>query len=190
MDDSNQIRILQAADELFNTRGYKSVTISDLAEKLGMSKKTIYLSFSGKEEIAAAVMELVMGRIADRFEQMEPGDDPIAALRSTLTQVKGEIVHLNPIFLEDIQKLLPDVWQRVQEFRVHKIMQIEHAIRAAQQLGLATEIDARLATVVFLETVQSLIRPDSLARHGFSIHEALDALIDIFVSGIAKRRTD
>ncbi|WP_369125254.1 TetR family transcriptional regulator [Alicyclobacillus fastidiosus] len=27
--------MLQAADELFNTRGYKSVTISDLAETIG-----------------------------------------------------------------------------------------------------------------------------------------------------------
>jgi AcrR family transcriptional regulator len=184
MEDFNRTRILQAADELFNTRGYKSVTIRDLAEKLGMSKKTIYQYFSGKEEIATAVIETVMGRIAEKFDRLKPGPDPIAELRSTLEQVKAEVVRMNPLFLEDIQKFLPDVWQRVREFRAQKIMQIEYSIRAAQQLGIATEVNARLATVIFLETIQSLIRPESLSRHGFSANEAMDALINIFIAGI------
>lgn len=184
MEDTNRTRILQAADELFNTRGYKSVTINDLAEKMGMSKKTIYQYFTGKEEIAASVIDTVMERISEKFDRFEPGPDPIPELRSTLEQVKAEVVRMNPLFLEDIRKLLPKVYQKIKETRAQKIMQIEHYIRVAQQMGKATtKVDARLATVIFLETVQSLSRSE-LSRLGFSKNETFDAVINLFISGI------
>ena len=41
-------KILDTATELFLTRGFKSVTMDDLAEEMGMSKKTIYSHFSNK----------------------------------------------------------------------------------------------------------------------------------------------
>ena len=153
-----------------------------------MSKKTIYQEyFSGKEEIAASAIETVMGRISEQFDRLKLDDeDPISELRSSLEQVKAEVARLNPLFLEDIQKLLPDLWQKVQEFRAQKIMQIESSIRAAQKAGMTTDLDARLVTVIFLEIVQSLIRLDSLSRHGFTATEAISALIDIFMTGITR----
>lgn len=184
MEDLNRTRILQAADELFNTRGYKNVTISDLAERLGMSKKTIYQYFTGKEEIATAVMETVMARISGKFEKLRPGNDPMTEVRSMLEQVKSEIVRLNPLFLQDIEKFLPELWRNITRFRAGKIMHIEHSIRAAQEMGIATEVDAHLATVVFLETVQSIARPEFIARHGFSVNDTIDALMNIFVLGL------
>lgn len=184
MEDCNRIRIIEAADVLFNMRGYKSVTISDLAEKLGMSKKTIYQYFNGKEEIAASVMKSAMERISEKFEGLGSGEDPILELRSTLMQVKDEVVRLSPLFLEDIQKFLPELWQSVKEFRAQKIMKMENSIRAAQQMGVATGIDAHLATVIFLEAVQALVTPEFISRHGFSLNETVDALMNIFVSGV------
>jgi AcrR family transcriptional regulator len=186
MDDSNRLRILQAADELFNTRGYKSVTISDLAETLGMSKKTIYQYFSGKEAIASAVMDQVMERIAEKFDRLdEPGTDPLAEIRLTFEQVKAEIARISPLFREDIRRLLPQVHQRLKEMRAEKIKKVEHCIRVAQQKGLAKKtIDARLATLALLEALQGLSDSD-LSRQGYSKFDAMDTVIDIFISGIA-----
>lgn len=186
MVDSNRLRILYAADELFNARGYKSVTISDLAEALGMSKKTIYQYFPGKEEIASAVVESVVGRISQTFDQLEePGEDPLADIRTTFEQVKAEVARLSPVFQDDIRRLLPEVYQRVRQMRAEKFQMIEHCIRIAQQMGKAKDtIDARLATLLFLEAVQGFSRTE-LSRQGFSKFDAIDTLIDIFVAGLA-----
>jgi AcrR family transcriptional regulator len=188
MDDSNRMRILQAADELFNARGYKSVTIRDLAERLGMSKKTIYQYFSGKEEIASEVMEHVMGRIVEKFDRLEksgPGENPLAEIRETFKQVKAEIARVSPLFREDIRKLLPQLNQRIKDVRAERIRKIEFCIRAAQQKGLAkATIDARLATLVLLASLQGLSSSSDLFQQEFSKFDALDAVIEIFVSGI------
>ncbi|WP_274650603.1 TetR/AcrR family transcriptional regulator [Paenibacillus humicola] len=185
MEETNRLRIVRAAQELFYIRGYKSVTISGLADKLGMSKKTIYQYFSGKEEIAAAVIEDTLSRIdaAIRLSEYE-SEQPLQALRHALEQVKKQIAGLSPLFLEDVQKLLPGLWQRIEQFRAGKIGFIERLLQRAQEAGLAKDISPRLAMVIFLEATQALVKPDALARHGFPMTDVLDALVDIFCTGV------
>lgn len=187
MTDLNRQRILDAAGELFNTRGYKSVTINDIAESLGMSKKTIYQYFAGKEELASSVVEAFMERVADKFDRLAPGQDPLSDIRALFEQIKTEVSRVSPLFQDDIRKFLPQVHQRMREMRAEKFKKVEECIRAGQRLGQVKEtIDPRLATIVFLEALQGFSRSD-LSRQGFSKFQAVDALIDIFLSGIAKQ---
>jgi len=48
--------ILKAARKLFFKRGYNPVTVSDIAKRVELSKGTIYLYFSSKEEICAQIL--------------------------------------------------------------------------------------------------------------------------------------
>lgn len=185
MEDSNRGRILAAATELFNTRGYRNVTIKDLAEKLGMSKKTLYLYFPGKEEIATVVVENILAKIGRRFEEADFSQDPLGVLRNTLEQIKSELVRFRPLFFEDVQKLLPKLWTRILEFRAQKIMTMERVIQEAQQAGRAKPVNAHLATLFFLEAVQAIMNPISLSHYGYSISEMFDTIAEIFLGGIA-----
>jgi AcrR family transcriptional regulator len=189
MEAVNRTRIVQAAYELFNIRGYKSVTISDLADRLSMSKKTIYLYFSSKEEIAAAVVEGVLNRITDTIETVEIQDGPpLELLENALNQIKNIIISVGPLFQEDVQKFLPDLWKRIETFRGEKLKFIERLLYKAQESGIVEGIDPHLAMVIFLESVQNLIRPDSVSRTGFAMADVLDAVIKIFSRGIIGTR--
>ena len=48
--------ILKAARKLFFERGFKSVTVDDIATKSEVSKGSIYLCFESKEEIYAQIL--------------------------------------------------------------------------------------------------------------------------------------
>jgi AcrR family transcriptional regulator len=56
MNKETHIRILEGANELFFSYGLKSITMNDIAQHLGMSKKTIYVFFKDKDEIVSAFM--------------------------------------------------------------------------------------------------------------------------------------
>ena len=43
--------IIQKATEMFLNLGFKSVTMDDLAQEMGISKKTIYSHFKNKTEL-------------------------------------------------------------------------------------------------------------------------------------------
>ena len=54
--DPNWQRIVDAARVHFFNHGFRSVTMDDLAEELGISKKTLYAHFPGKFDLLEAVL--------------------------------------------------------------------------------------------------------------------------------------
>ena len=57
--------ILAVAAELFGERGYDAVSLDDVAERLDVTKGSLYHYFSGKEELGAAAIE-TLGAAVDR----------------------------------------------------------------------------------------------------------------------------
>jgi AcrR family transcriptional regulator len=50
-------RILEAADELFYREGIRSVSVDTIAEKAGVTKRTLYYHFRSKDDLIAAYLE-------------------------------------------------------------------------------------------------------------------------------------
>jgi AcrR family transcriptional regulator len=66
-----QARILDAAQQLFLDKGYRSASIDDISEMAPASKPTIYAHFSGKEALFAAVVARTINELTD-FEGFTP----------------------------------------------------------------------------------------------------------------------
>jgi len=60
-----EIKILNTASNLFLSLGFKSVTMDDLANEMGISKKTIYKYFSNKEDLVDATTNYVHTQISE-----------------------------------------------------------------------------------------------------------------------------
>ena len=52
-------KILVKSLELFEAYGIKQVTMDDISETLGISKKTLYKHFAGKEELVNKVIQFL-----------------------------------------------------------------------------------------------------------------------------------
>jgi AcrR family transcriptional regulator len=50
-------QILDAAMELFQTKGYERTAVSDIVKKIGVAQGTVYYYFNSKHEIADALIE-------------------------------------------------------------------------------------------------------------------------------------
>lgn len=189
MDEAVRTRILHAAAELFNAKGYRNVTLSELAARLGMSKKTLYLHFSGKEEIAEAVLDRTLAAIAGKVAEAGGREgNPVHLFETTFKGIKQEIMKLNPLFLEDVQKYIPGLWGKVESFRARQLAFIEDLLKKGQQAGIVRDINPRLMTVMMTESIQQFVRPDFAAKHGFAMVDIADALFMLFVESIRTNR--
>ena len=56
-----RVEILNAAEDLFVTKGYEQTTTTDIMHRVGIAKGTLYYHFTSKEEILDALLER-MGR--------------------------------------------------------------------------------------------------------------------------------
>jgi AcrR family transcriptional regulator len=76
--------ILEAAWDLLTEKGYEDWTLSDLAERVGISRRTLYHHFPSKEAIAA---ETIARSKLKRIEEMmtfEPNLDPLNRLKAVI----------------------------------------------------------------------------------------------------------
>ncbi|HKB04144.1 MAG TPA: TetR/AcrR family transcriptional regulator [Gemmataceae bacterium] len=71
-------RILDATERLLARFGYDKSTVDDIAQEAGVSKRTIYLHFAGKEAVALASIDRVVGRVTGRLREIAAGDGPPA----------------------------------------------------------------------------------------------------------------
>jgi AcrR family transcriptional regulator len=188
MDEAVKLRIVKEAAALFNAKGYRTVTLSELATRLGMSKKTLYQYFSGKEDIAAAVLEVAMTAVAGAIAgQMRQRGDPLRLLQETFASIKQEVTKLNPLFIEHIQIHAPALWERLEAFRGRQLAFIEELLTRAKQADLIRDVNPRLVAAVMMESIQHMVRPDFAARHGGTMLEVADTLFALFLEGL---RTD
>lgn len=60
--------ILDAAYNVFSTKGYHNATVDDIAQHAGVSKGTCYQYFSGKEEVFLATLDRTLDKILAEAE--------------------------------------------------------------------------------------------------------------------------
>lgn len=91
--------ILEAAGELFATRGYTDTSLRDIADDAGIKAGSIYYHFASKEELYVEVMAIGIDLMDERFEAVAATapDDPHERLRE---HVRGhlEVLHAHHPF--------------------------------------------------------------------------------------------
>lgn len=87
-------KILIKATDLFLNLGFKSVTMDDLAQEMGISKKTIYSNFENKTKLVEACTMRV-------FESVSCGIDQICLLKKNPIEELYEIKRLVMEHLND-----------------------------------------------------------------------------------------
>jgi len=181
-------RILEAARELFLSRGFIRVTADDIAESLGISKATLYKEFPSKEEILRGVVRSIMAEIIARIDAIMKNDalSFVERLLALFTFVGGRISQFGPIFLKDIQKSAPDVWTEIEAFRRDRLLTNFNVILAAgHKQGLFRgDIDEDLLLRMFLKLVEEFVTPTELIRSGRSPAETFESVIKVFFQGI------
>ncbi|WP_164985285.1 TetR/AcrR family transcriptional regulator [Ammoniphilus sp. CFH 90114] len=58
--EERRLEIIQAAANLFSVKGYEKTAVNDIIQDIGVAKGTFYHYFNSKEEIADAVIQMVI----------------------------------------------------------------------------------------------------------------------------------
>jgi AcrR family transcriptional regulator len=76
MKAAQRQRIMLAADRLLARRGFRGMTIEDVAVEAGIGKGTTYLYFRSKEELALAVVDAHIHGTLERLRKLAGSDAP------------------------------------------------------------------------------------------------------------------
>jgi len=157
--------LLAAALELFTERGYAATRLDDVAKRAGVSKGTVYLYFSSKEDLFKAVIREGLVPVLERGEKMvdEHRGDTADLIRSL---IHGWWESIGSTPYAGITKLMISECRNFPElgsFYVEEVITRGHKlVRKALQRGLdrreLRDVDCEYATrLVFAPLVLQVI---------------------------------
>jgi TetR/AcrR family transcriptional regulator, cholesterol catabolism regulator len=131
-------RILIKAEELFMQFGIRSVSMDDIANNLGMSKKTLYQYYADKDELVDAVVDGHIKVIqTDCVGCRKDAKDAVHEIFITMERIMEEFNNMNPMVLFDLEKFHFNSYRR---FKEHKDKFMAQIIRDNIEWGIKDEL--------------------------------------------------
>jgi AcrR family transcriptional regulator len=94
-DPGRREAILDAAHTVFARKGYAAAGIADLAGELGIGHGTVYRYFDNKRDVAAAVLDRALTRIASVVTAEDPAaTDDLYAYRAQVERIGHRLYEL------------------------------------------------------------------------------------------------
>ncbi|MDQ6756317.1 MAG: TetR/AcrR family transcriptional regulator [Bacteroidota bacterium] len=184
-------RIKQKADELFRRYGIKSVTMDEIARKLGVSKKTIYQSFSDKDALVDEVVgDLLVYNQACCNKDKANATDAIHEVFLAMEMVQKMFEDMNPAILYDMERNHPATFQK---FLLHKnkfLFQIikENIERGKREELYRADVNTDVIAKIRLETMLLPFNQEIFPKNKFNLVELEKQMIEYYLFGIASMK--
>jgi AcrR family transcriptional regulator len=181
-------RIVAGARTHFFAHGFRAVTMDDLAEELGMSKKTLYANFDSKTALLEAVLTLKFHDLEIELSQLASLDpqDIASSMRRFLNCLQQHFQEIQPPFVRDVHRSEPELFRSISDRR-RKLVEAYFApiLSEGRKKGLIrADIPVRLITEILLETIDSVINPKKILELKITPEKALSVILTIFLDGL------
>ena len=181
-------RIKQKADELFRTYGIKSVTMAEIASRLGVSKKTIYQTFSDKDELVDHVVgDLLATTQMCCLTDKQKATNAVHEIFLAMEMVQQMFENMNPVILYDIERNHPATFQKFLQHKNKFLLQVlkENIERGKKEELYRNDINTDVIARIRLETMLLPFNPEIFPKNKFNLAELQQQLIEHFLFGVA-----
>lgn len=188
MEEKEKMRvtILEGTIQAFNRKGLK-FTMDDVANQLGMSKKTIYTVFRDKETMFFAMVDYMFDSIKESERQVL-GDKSLTTLEK-IRRVLGVLpegykdVDFRQLYL--LREKYPRIYKRVEERLESGWETIIGLMEQGMEEGVIRRVDIPIVKLMLEAAIEQFFQRDILIRNQISYAQALDEVVEILVNGIA-----
>lgn len=181
-------RILNTARKVIFGTGPSALTMELLSKELGISKKTLYVHFPGKDAILCAIVDGFAEKIHARLEEVVSNPK----LRSPeklclLIETIGEATaRLTPALLRDLERNAPVVFARIDAVRRRNIPYFfGRLIREGMAEGyIRSDVDPDFVCEFWLHAIRGLMSPEVMERFNLTPGQTVRRGVTLFMSGL------
>ena len=181
-------RIRQKADELFMRYGLRSVSMDDIANSLGISKKTIYQFFADKNELVDTVLEETLNDHKQKCDETtKVSQNAVEEIVLSMERIEHMFSNMHPSVMYDMQKYHPLAFAR---FLKHKNDYLYNVISKNLERGIheelyRPEIDIDIMSRYRVESMMMPFNPEFYSRSRHNLGEVERQLIEHYLFGVA-----
>jgi AcrR family transcriptional regulator len=112
--------LIDAAEELFRTRGYHQTSVSDIVKSIGVAQGTFYYYFETKEDVLEAIISRIVELIINELEEL---------VDNQTVSAEEKICLLVQLFFNKIKNEEPLLAVLFEEKQLHLMAKIENHAR-------------------------------------------------------------
>jgi AcrR family transcriptional regulator len=187
-EDPAAARILTAAHQHLFDEGYTALTMDALAHDLGMSKKTLYVHFPGKDALIERIIDCVGRALRARMDAVlsDPKLSFPERLHGVVEVVGSTLARTSPVMLRELQRFAPGIYAKIEDLRQKNVPYIfGRLIRDGVAEGkVRPDIDPAFATEFWLQAIRGLVQPAVLDRTQLTPRQTLEKALNLFFSGL------
>jgi AcrR family transcriptional regulator len=180
-------RILKGAEELFFRFGIKGITMDDVAKHIGVSKKTIYLSYKDKNDIVHSLIYKILKENEEIFSGIHKrAKNIIDEVFLYMEQMQRFFGSINPTMFYDLQKYYPKSWKLFKDFKADFIMKMveQSFIKGIKDGHVREDINTKILARLRVEEIELAFNPMVFPADKFKVAEVQLAMAEHFLYGI------
>jgi len=181
-------RIIEEAAVMFRTLGIRAVTMDMLANRLAISKRTIYEVFRDKDELLRGVISWMTVKQKEVMMQiLEESDNVIEAIFKLLDVMSNHFKNMSPAFMMDIKRLHGQLFRNIEEpndlpyYRNNS----EILLRGIKEGVFRKDIDIEITNKCLLEVVRLANDKDVFSSDNVIIEEMIRNIYINYLRGIS-----
>lgn len=184
-------KIINKSGELFLTLGFKSVTMDDIANELGISKKTIYQHFDNKTKLVEATTLSIFNSVCDGIDCIcEASHNPIEELYDikmfVMNYLKNE--KTSPQF--QLKKYYPKIHQQLQMKQFEKMhVSVKGSIQKGVDTGLFREsIDVDFISRMYFNGMSGIKDENIFPSTLFTMEYLMESYLEYHLRAICSEK--
>ncbi|MFD4787709.1 TetR/AcrR family transcriptional regulator [Streptomyces sp. NPDC058459] len=177
-DPGTEGRLAQAALELFAERGYEDVTVTHIAERAGITRRSYFRYFPDKREVLFAGSDRLPPALAEAVLTADDSAAPLPAVLEAFAQIGSRLVEVIEHAAE--RRAVIDASPELQERERTKLAALADAARQAlRERGVDSDhakLVARMATIAFQSAFERWVYTDGERDFPSCLQSVTDSL--------------
>ncbi len=184
-------RIIVESGLLFGKYGIRSMTMDALAEKMGISKRTIYERFKDKDTLLLEVIKYYKKQSTDQAHRiLDEADNAIEGMFRIMKMTIGQIEQMNPTFFNDFRKYHVKVFKQLAgggEIRDYSIT-LKLLQTGVKQKVFREEINIEIVNLTLHQLFDLFGHESKLVDAGYHRKEMFDHIMIPYYRGISTEK--
>jgi len=186
--EQKEQQLLEQVDKLFMRCGIKSLTMDDISRELGISKKTLYIHCSDKEDLLIKCFSFHFKCEEDFQESIRLKNlNAIDELFEVINHVSEMLKTIHPSIHYDLRKYYPEAWKIFSEYKKSFLYKsVSENMEKGKREGLYREnLNIPIVARIYLSRIDVIFDGELFPPNTFSFPEVFFEMLRYHIRGIS-----
>jgi AcrR family transcriptional regulator len=180
-----EIKIINATIDIFREKGVK-FTMDDIANKLSVSKRTLYENIDSKEKLLDLLVDEVFDSIKEQGKMIIADDSigDLQKLKRLLTIIPTSYNTIDYTKIHEINKFYPNIYEKIINRLETGWEPTKILINNCIEKGIIKKVNLSLMKRILIGSIRTIIEDNNLHKENLDYEESMKKIVDIMFDGL------